>query len=72
MTNAATHTIVVNNVHFRDVRIHYHRDIGAISQSESETKSLCVLKNSIISDIDFKTLSVGRGVRGEGHKWIVG
>ena len=30
------------------------------------------LKSSIIGDVDFKTLSVGRGVRGEGHKRIVG
>jgi hypothetical protein len=64
-------TIIIEYLHFRDVRGHHHRNI-ATSQIKPEAKSLCVLKNFIVNDGDLETLSVSRGVRGEGHKWIVG
>ena len=63
-------TVIIDNLHFRDIAAHHHINVGC-SQSESETKSLCVLKNQIISDGDVETLSVSGGVRGEGHKRIV-
>ena len=65
-------TIIINDVDLCRVWDDNYRKCCICTKSQVQKKVFSVFKGFIISDIDIKTLSVSGGVRGEGHKRIVG